>query len=396
MVVHAYYPIGEPRVQREAEALADVSYEVDVICLRQPGELARDLVHGINVYRLPVRRHKSRGVLVQLLEYLAFFCLACWWLTTWHFRRRYNAVQVHNPPDFLVFATLVPRLMGAKVILDLHDLMPEFYASRFKCAMDSWPVRLVHWQERLASRFASHVITVTDPWRQTLIQRGLPPDKCSVVMNVADSKIFRRDRVNVHPSQDGRFRLIYHGNIAQRYGLDLALRAVARLRHDLPDIHLTIHGRGAFLDDLRRLAQELELGEHVRFSTEYMPIEELPALIASADLGLIPYRRDVFTDGILPTKLMEYTALGVPAVAAHTSAIKAYFDETMVQFFTPGDPDDLARCIRELYHDRVRLATLAKNVEQFNQCYNWTIQSTKYVRLVDQLRSNERQANKPS
>ncbi len=385
MVVHAYYPIGEPRVQREAEALIDDGYEVDVICLRQPGEPNRDSVYGVNVYRMPVHRHKGRGTLIQLLEYLSFFFLACWRLATLHFRRRYNTVQLHNPPDFLVFAAVIPRLVGSKIILDLHDLTPEFYASRFKSDMNNRSVWMVRLQERLSCRFAHRVITVTEPWRQTLIQRGISPEKCSVVMNVADSKLFQRDSTGVRSTRSDRFHLFYHGTLAQRYGIDMTLQAVARLRRDCPDIYLTIHGRGEFLAHLQQLLRDLELEERVHFSTDYMPMEELPALIASADLGIIPYRRDVFTDGILPTKLMEYTALGVPAIAARTPAIEAYFDEKMVQFFTPGDLDDLVRCIRELYNDRGRLATLAENAERFNQSYNWQVQSAQYVRLVNQL-----------
>ena len=314
MVVHAYYPIGESRVQREAKALVDNNCKVDVICLRQPGEPSRAVVYGVNVYRMPVRRHKGCGVWIQLVEYLAFFCLSFWRLTTLHLQQRYSAVQLHNPPDFLVFAALAPRLMGVKVILDLHDLTPEFYASRFKSDMDAWPVRLVRWQEYLACLFANHVITVSEPWRQTLIQRGLAPDKCSVVMNVADSKLFRRDQLKQHLPPDNYFHLFYHVTLTHRYGIDIALQAVARLQGDLPDIRLTIHGR-----------------------------------------GLVPYRRDVFTDGILPTKLMEYAALGIPTVVARTPSISAYFDETMVEFFTAEDVEELAHYIRTLYYDQARL-----------------------------------------
>jgi len=385
MVVHAYYPIGEPRVQREAEALVSHGYEVDVICLRQLQEPSRAVVQGINVYRMPIRRHKGRGTGLQLLEYLLFFGLAFWRLSILHLRRRYRVIQVHNPPDFLVFAALIPRLMGAKVILDLHDLTPEFYASRFKQGMDSYAVRLVRWQEKLACRFAHRVITVTEPWCQTLIQRGVPPEKCGVVMNVADHRLFQRDLPRPRPSPDNNFHLFYHGTLAWRYGIDLTLRAVASLRDELPGLHLTVHGRGEFLGELQCLAQELKLGEFVHFSTDYVPLRELPALIASADLGLIPYRRDVFTDGILPTKLMEYVAMGVPAVAARTFAIQAYFDEKMVRFFAPGDVDDLARCIRELYHDRKELAALAHNADRFNQKHNWRVQSAQYVDVVEHL-----------
>jgi glycosyltransferase involved in cell wall biosynthesis len=110
-------------------------------------------------------------------------------------------------------------------------------------------------------------------------------------------------------------------------------------------------------------------------------------MIKKADVGLVPYRRDLFTDGILPTKLMEYVALGVPVIAARTPVIETYFDETMVQFFTPGEPEDLARCILALHADRQRLTALAQNADRFNQRYNWKAVSAAYVALVERLNS---------
>ena len=387
MVVHAYYPLGEVRVQREAEALIDHGYEVDVICLRIPGEAASDLYNGVNVYRLPVRRHKRRRTWVQFLEYLMFFTLAFCKLTVLHLRRRYNVVQLHNLPDFLVFAALVPKLMGVPIILDIHDLMPEFFASRFGKAPNSLLVRLIRLQEQLSCRFANHVITVSEHWRQSLIQRGVPSDKCSVLMNLADPRVFDRS-VLPQPRDDGLFRLIYHGSIPRRYGLDLALRAIDQVRAEIPNVHLTIIGRGEHLEELLGLAKELNLEENVRFE-EFMSVEALPAYIAAADLAVVPYHNDVFTDELVPTKLLEYMALGVPAIVSRTMGISAYFDDTVVQFFTPGSVEELAHCIRELYHDRARLATLAENTERFNQRYNWSSQSADYVRLVDRLGSKQ-------
>jgi len=386
MVVHAHYPIGETRVEREARALVDNGYAVDVICLRGGSEPAEAIQDGIAVYRLPVKRHKRSGAGVQLLEYLTFFVLAFFKLAALHRRRRYAVVQVHNLPDFLVFAALLPKLSGARVILDLHDLMPEFYAARFATGLANWRVRLICWQERLSCGFADHVITVTEPWRQTLIQRGVPAEKTSVVMNVADDRVFHRQPPAVSPVvEDGHFNLIYHGNLTQRYGLDEVLRAVDLVCQSVPHIHLTVHGWGDYRQALMDLADELGMGQHVHFSSRALLTAELPELIRSADVGVVPYRRDVFTDGILPTKLMEYVALGVPVIAARTSAISAYFDESMVEFFTPGDAQDLARCILALYSDRARLARLAQAAEKFNQLYNWPAQRAAYVRLVDQL-----------
>jgi glycosyltransferase involved in cell wall biosynthesis len=329
-------------------------------------------------------RHKGKGVAVQFVEYLAFFILSFFSVTTLHLKRRYSVVQAHNLPDFLVFAALVPKLMGARLILDLHDLMPEFYASRFKSGMTSFPIRLLCWQERLSCLFANHVITVTELWRQTLIDRGIPAQKISVVMNVANDRIFQKS--NVQPvARNGHFNLIYHGQLSQRYGIDLAIRAVDLVRREIPEVCLTIHGRGEYLNELKSIADSLDLDSNVQFSTQYVPTQELPQLIGNAHAGIVPYRRDIFTDGILPTKMMEYAALGIPVIAARTTAITAYFDSEMVQFFTPEDVHDLAHSITLLFKDREQLAQYAHNIEKFNQQHNWKNVSAKYVELVDRL-----------
>jgi len=385
MVVHAYYPLGETRVQREAGALLDQGYEVDIICLRLPGEVARESENGQTIYRLPVRRHKKSGVFIQFWEYLAFLALAFFKLSTLHLQRRYDVVQLHNPPDYLVFAALIPKLTGTPIILDLHDLMPEFFLCRFGVQRQSLLARLVFLQERFACRFASHIITVTKHWRQSLILRGVPEDKCSVLMNLADPRIFYQPVQPEKAKDSDLFRLIYHGSIPEYYGLDLVLRAMAQVQTEIPGIHFTVIGAGDHLAELLRLVAELELEAHVQFE-QIMSVEKLPARIVEADLAVVPYRDSVFANELLPTKLMEYALLGVPAIASRTIGISSYFDDEMVQFFAPGDVNQLADCIRCLYRDRERLARLAENIQRFNHRYNWLSQSAEYVRLVDRLR----------
>jgi glycosyltransferase involved in cell wall biosynthesis len=278
---------------------------------------------------------------------------------------------------------LIPKLLGATVILDLHDLMPEFYAGRF--GEKSFGVRLVRWQERWSCRFADHVITVSEHWRQSLIKRGVSPAKCSVVMNVADDAIF-------HPLNGGGanrkahqgFRLIYHGSMHQRYGLDLAVQAVHRLREEIPDIHLMLVGAGPFLTTLRSMVDELGIQANVSIEPLHLA-EELPEIISSCDLGLVPYRSDVFTDGLVPTKLLEYAAMELPAVAARTTAIQAYFEDTNTEFFEPDDLDDLVQCILKLYKDPQRLCDLAQGSQKFNSRYSWAAISAEYTRTVRAL-----------
>lgn len=386
MVVHAFYPLAETRVQRESEALVQCGYEVDVICLRGSKETAFEVHRGVNVHRLPVQLTKQTFAF-QMLNYLNFFFRAMIRLTQLHRQRHYTSIQVHNLPDFLVFCTLFPKLQGVPVILDLHDLMPEFFAVRSGKSMSHWSVRLVALQERLACKFANRVITVTELWRQSLIGRGVPADKISVVMNVADSRIFHRPSApngNGHGG-NGRFHILYHGSQTYRYGIDLILRAIDRVRDQIPDLLLTIHGKGDYTGALMALAKELNLDDRVEFSDRFVPLDDLLKLIRAADLAVVPYRRDIFTDGILPTKLMEYVAVGVPVLVARTPAIESYFDEAMVEYFNAENIDELAAGILKLYRDPQRRAALVKNSDTFNRRYEWSRLSAEYAGLVESL-----------
>jgi glycosyltransferase involved in cell wall biosynthesis len=389
MIVYATYPLAETRVQREAEVLLQHGYEVDVICLRLPDDLPVDAYKGVRIfrekYRFPLLGSKESGLRGKFLNYLRFFFSAAIRVAQLHREHKYDVIQVHNLPDFLVFSAIIPKLQGVPVILDLHDLMPEFFAGRFKDRMP-WIAKLINWQERLSCRFADQVITVSEHWRQALIKRGVPAEKCSVVMNVADDKIFfpGADESTRSPRTD-QFSLIYHGSIHERYGLNLAVEAIDQVRADIPDIHLTLIGHGDYLPHIVDMVEERGLNSYVTIDSLHLA-EELPALIRRCDLGVVPYQNDVFTDGLLPTKLMEYAALGMPAIASRTTAIQAYFQDTNTEFFEPGNVNDLALQIRSLHGSPERVKELSLGSQKFNQRYNWSKVGADYVALVEQVR----------
>jgi glycosyltransferase involved in cell wall biosynthesis len=388
MVVHAYYPLAETRVQRQAEALVEQGYEVDVICIKGKKDAKEERVRGVQVYRLPIPRNYDAipGFMGRFTAYFHFLLGAMFKLMGLYGQKRYGVVQVHNLPDFLVFCAWWPKLRGAKVILDIHDVMPEFFAERTGRGLDSGPVKRIIWQEQVSCRFADHVITVTEPWRQALIERGVPAEKTSVVMNVPDTDMFHREVQPLSTApKNGQFRLIYHGVQAPRHGLDTILRAVERLQSELPNLHVMLHGNGDAHDDLIRLAQQLNLTDRVKFTTHFMPIEELPSFIAQADVGVVPYHDNIFSGGILPTKILEYIALGLPVIAALTPAITAYFDDKMIELFEPGNVDELSEHIAALYHDTARREKLVEESDRFNRRYNWATHSQDYVALINHL-----------
>jgi glycosyltransferase involved in cell wall biosynthesis len=381
MVVDNVYP--DPRVEREANALLERGYWVDVVCLQGSGSPRHERIGRLTVRRLPIKRRRGANALTQLWEYVAFAAWATALVAVRHLRSPYDVVQVHNVPDFLVFSAVVPKLRGAKVILDLHDLMPEFFASRFGGDLQSRLGRAVLFQERLSAAFADEVITVTELWRSRLVRRGLPAEKVHVVMNLPDPHEYPM-REPVVRRTDGPLTVVYHGTMTRRYGIDVLLMAFALARTRVP-LRLLIHGRGEYRDEAMQLGEQLGLGDAVRWSTGHLSTSALSSLISHGDIGVVPNRNDVFTDEILPTKLMEYAALGIPTIASRSTAIESYFTDEMVRFVEPGDAEAMAEALVELASDPDRRATLATNAQRFSRQFQWADQAAAYVALVDRL-----------
>jgi glycosyltransferase involved in cell wall biosynthesis len=242
------------------------------------------------------------------------------------------------------------------------------------------------WLEGAAARFADAVLTVENRLRSILASRGIPAEKIHVLMNLPDDRIFAPiDRPSVR-RDTGRFVVVYHGTLARRLGLDLALEAVARARGSIPGLELRIIGDGEERGHLLELRRKLGLEGTVTFSDGFVPVERIPELIADADVGIVPLRVSPGTDIMLPTKLLEYTSLGIPTICPRTNTIRAYFDEEMVEFFEAGDPDSLAEAILRLHADPDWRASLAEQAAaRFADRYRWTSHKKVYTELVTRL-----------
>lgn len=376
------YPEGT-RVRREVEALVESGYSVDILCLGRPGDPTRERRQGVEVRRLALahrRGHRAR----YIFEYGVFFLWAFAQVSRLHIRRKYRVVQVNTLPDTLVFAAAVPKLLGARVILDLHEVMPELYASKF--GEKPLAFRLMALVERMSTSFADRVITVSKPTWQVLVKRGIPPSKLEIIMNSADERIFSADAMSgqTDPSNRG-LTLISHGELVERYGYRTIVRALPEIRRVHPDVRLLIVGEGEDKAPLRDLTRELGLEKHVTL-LGFRPLEEVAPIVRTADIGITANRADVFTQLIVPTKLMEYVTLGVPAVASRLPAVEQYFDETMVNFFEPDDPADLASVVLSLADDLAKAREdAAQTRERFVSEYGWPTMKRRYVQLVGEL-----------
>jgi glycosyltransferase involved in cell wall biosynthesis len=383
IVVHARFPLGEGPATFQADALTDAGHAVEVVCLRADSEPARTVERGIRVHRMPVRRHKDRGPVVQLAEYAAFF--ACAFMHLLANARRYNTVQVHAPPDALVFAALPARLSGARVVLFVRDLSPEFARARFGVSRRHPLVRTLARVERAACRYADHVITVSPLWRDRLSERARLDGRISVVWNLPPTRFFSEPTLRARrPVPHRPLRGIYHGTITHRSGLDVAIRAIALLRDRGTRCELVIRGVGE-LEPLRRLIAEMEVTDRVRFETGFVPYEDLASHLVDADLTIVPYRDDPFTAGIVPTKLLECAFLDLPAVASRTEGITSAFDESTTLLVPPDDAEALADALAWLDRDRTELLRMREGLAQWRARYDVTDARAGYLALIDEL-----------
>jgi glycosyltransferase involved in cell wall biosynthesis len=381
----AYTNYGrDPRVRREAEALVEAGHKVVFLASRQPGQPTRETVAGVEVIKAPRLNNRRTSAAIYILDYLLFFGMLSAHLLRHPFR--YDLVHVNNMPDFLVFATWLQRLSGRPVIHDVHDLMPELFVEKFSSGERHWLVRILKAQERWAGKFATAVLTVEERLRDILSARGIPREKIHILLNLPDDRIFAPRASFAAKPPGARFVLVYHGTLARRLGLDIAIRAIAKVASHIPEVELRIIGAGEERDGLLLLRDQLNLQKLVTFSDGFVPVEKIPQLISDADVGLVPLRISAGTDIMLPTKLLEYVSIGIPCIVPRTGTISRYFDDCMVQFFEAENVDSLAEAIIKLHGDpqlRSRLAEQA--TARFGKAHSWKEHKKTYTSLVEQL-----------
>jgi len=381
IVRFASYP-KESHVRRDAQCLLDAGYAVDIVASRDEGQKARETVDGVRVHRLPISTRRGSAA-VYMWRYGAFFILCLLTLSVLHLRRRYRVVEVDTMPDFLVFATLLPKLMGAKIILYLFEAMPELFDAKLHRSSGHFVSRTLRTIERWATRYADHVVTVNRIHESIVSARCPVAGKVSVILNVPKEELIRRQA----PPRDasGGFVLVYHGTIAERYGVQTAVEALAKIGEQRQDIRLIVLGEGDYLDELRRLTSRLRIADRVAFMG-WLSFERMVEILGTADVGLVPLIRDGYTDLMLPNKLFEYIGLDIPVVSARTDAIREYYGDDCLAYYEPGDASDCARAIVELYDDpskRRRVAAEAKKV--YESSHRWGLMREVYTGIYRRL-----------
>jgi len=385
MIAYSNY-MTDARIRREAETLASTQeYEVTVLALKK-GKRERLYTNGgVIVQELSTSKYQGKILFRYLLSYLKFMLEAFRLCNRLYFKGKVWAFHVHNLPNFLILAAIIPRILGGKLILDIHDSVPETYAAKFGNLSRGLLFRLLCLEEAMCCKLANRIICVNHVQKDVLIRRGLDPSKTSISMNVPDPKIFNQQDSDKSGDKGGRgFKLVYHGTLAKRLGIDLTIKAVARLINKIPGLEFYVLGCGDDQEEFKGLAKALGVDQFVHFAG-MTPLEELTRILKGMDLGIMANRKNVATELMLPVKMIELIALGVPVVAPRLKAIEYYFNEEMVSYFEPENVDSLANSILALFRDGTRREKQVQKAKGFLEQYGWEIHQCALLDLYMHL-----------
>ncbi|HXM93118.1 MAG TPA: glycosyltransferase [Candidatus Dormibacteraeota bacterium] len=381
MVAYTFYE-SDNRVMRYAETLAQLGHQVEVFALQHGSAPREEILCGVKVHRLQSRRVNEKSRFSYFVRILSFLSKSMYHVSKNDLKQKYDLLHVHSVPDFLVFSAILPRLGGRPIILDIHDILPEFYTSKFGTKHGSLIFRLLHFTEWISAKFSSHVIIANHIWQERLCSRSVKPDKCTVVLNSPDRSIFHR--LKERPASRERFQIVYPGTLNWHQGLDIAIRAFAKISEQVPFADFHIYGEGPTKNNLALLIKDLNLENRILLHAP-KSLRDIARVIESADLGIVPKRKDNFGNEAFSTKILEFMAMGVPVIVSDTRIDRYYFDDSIVRFFRGGDEIDLGRCMLDLIQHPEKRRTLIENATAFVAHNDWTIKKHEYLDLVDKL-----------
>lgn len=386
MVTFSSFPF-DPRPRRAAEAYVREGATVDLICMKDDNALKRESLNGIEVFRIPFKKYRG-GKLAYAYQYSVFILISSAIFAFRSLTVSYDLVHVHNMPDILVASALIPKAFGAKVVLDLHDPMPELMMTIFDKNENSRGVRWLKRLEKWSLARADLVLSVNLACKRIFSSRSCPADKITVVMNAPDGQIFPFSPLCSDHSarvKDRALVVMYHGSLVERNGLDLAVDAFAQVRDKFPTAELRIYGaKTDFLDRVMARVRDRGLDDVIRYLGPKR-LEDIVEEIKKCDVGVIPNHWNPFTEINTPTRIFEYLALGKPVIAPSTPGIQDYFDKKSLLFFEAGNSKNLAEQVEHALACPDEVAEIVRRGQQVYQAHTWERERDQFLGRVSEM-----------
>jgi glycosyltransferase involved in cell wall biosynthesis len=344
------------RVMMECRTLTAAGAEVAVICPTGKGfEERYEVVEGIHIYRhtLPL---DAKGASGYLLEYGAALFHEMRLALKILRKHGFDTIQGCNPPDLIFLVALPFKLFGKRFIFDHHDINPELYEAKFNKRGFFWKLMVLF--ERLTFKAADVSIATNQSYREIAMTRGgMASEDVFIVRSGPDL-----NRLHVQEPTDkwhnGRKHMVgYVGVMGEQEGIDLLLESAALMVHEQGhDVQFVLVGGGPALDDLKQMAQDLKLQDHVTF-TGRAPDDDLFSVLSSADICVNPDRVNAMNDKSTMNKIMEYMAFSKPVVQFDVTEGRFSAQEASL-YAAENDTADLAAKMLQLLDDPKKRAEM--------------------------------------
>lgn len=381
-VVFERFPLDE-RVRRYCNILREKGFHVYVICIKGNGEAAREISENLTIIRLPVLKKRSTFSR-RISEYLLFEFLAFWKITGLFFFKRVRFYHVHTLPDFLVLTTLIPKIFGARVILDFHELFPEFMQQQKPALSEkSFLIRLIKLQEKISFKFADEVITFHDPAREILKKRNGNNKHVTTIMNCVDPV----EMHDIKKIESKEFNLVYNGTINYNLNLPVVVKAFNRIRKINPDVYNNVkfhmYGDGPDLENIFETARGLKVDNIIYHGR--LDYKDMYRELCNATALVLPPKRDIYSDLYYSGKLIESIWLKIPVIASRLNAYLFYYPEDCLIYFDAGNEEQLAEKIIELYLYPDIGRNKSENAFNRYQQFSWPVMRKRYDELIDRI-----------
>ena len=319
-VTHYFHPeVGAPqsRLLDLAEGLARRGHDVTVLTgfpnypdgVIQPPyrvrPLRRERLRGLRIVRSAVYPAPNRGVGRRLLNHLSFALSS---LLAAPAAGPADVTLVETPPLFTaVSGVAIAALKRTPLVLNVADLWPDA-AIQFGALRNPALISPARALERFAYRHADVIAVPTPGLERTLLERGYGPGRLVVAPHGVDPGRFRLEP-DARPVPG---RIVYCGTIGMGHAVGTLIDAARILHADGAGVELLLVGDGAERPQLEERARGLD---GVVFAGR-LPRDELPALLASAEIAVATQRDTPLLADALSTKVLEYMAAARPVVVA--------------------------------------------------------------------------------
>lgn len=376
------YP-KDSRIRRYVNSLKSEGYEVVVISLNNNTAAKYEEINGVKVYRINLK--KKRGSFSRrLYEYALFEIIAFIYAIRIYIAYKPEIFHIHTLPDFLVFAALIPKLYGSKVILDFHELFPEALLQFNKeLTVKSLWYKMILFLEKVSFNFANKIIVFHDPAKEILKKRYGDKNEITTIMNGVDEDEIK----DFNRKKSGNFIIVYNGTINYNLNLSLVIKALSLIKTANPDIYNMIefhlYGDGPDLENILSAAKKLSV-ENVSYKGR-VEFGEMMKKLETASLCVLPPLKDVYSDLFYSLKLIEMVYLKIPVAATRLSTYMKYYPENCLIYFDSNNEKELAEKIIFAYNYPDKVREYTENAFCEYQKYSWEIMRERYIKLVGKI-----------